>query len=214
MSAEDSKKVFTIGHSTLSIEAFLRLLRGAGVTAVADVRSFPFSRRVPHFNRDKIRVRLKENGIKYAFLGKELGGRPHASHLYNNGVADYEKMALEPAFLEGIDRIIAGSEKHTIALMCSEHNPLDCHRCLLVGRVLSDRKFSLEHILSSGKIADQHDVENKLLSIFGDISDDMFLSREERLVRAYRLRARNVAYREPRIEMDESAMVDGHDHAF
>ena len=152
-------KVLTIGHSTLALGSFLNLLRKAGVTAIADVRSSPFSRRSPHFSRDDFRASLKEIGIKYVFLGKELGGRPRVQDLYSDGVADYEKMALEPAFLTGIGRVVDGSNEHTIALMCSEHNPLDCHRCLLVGRVLVDRKISLGHILSNGKIVTQYDIE-------------------------------------------------------
>ena len=111
-------RIFTIGHSTLALESFLDLLKKAGVTAVADVRSAPFSRRLPHFSRDNFRASLKKIGIKYVFLGKELGGRPRAQNLYCDGVADYEKMALEAAFLKGINRIVDGSKEHTIGLMC------------------------------------------------------------------------------------------------
>jgi uncharacterized protein (DUF488 family) len=151
-------RIFTIGHSTLDLAHFLNLLKMSGVTAVADVRSSPFSRRSPHFSRDEFRSALKEIEIRYVFLGKELGGRPRSSNLFCDGIADYEKMALQPDFLKGIDRVVAGSNEHTIALMCSEHNPLDCHRCLLVGRVLTERNILLEHILSSGKVATQHEI--------------------------------------------------------
>src|SRR4051794_39037085 len=201
MKAGDNRRLFTIGHSTLSIESFLGLLRQAGVTAVADVRSSPFSRRIPHFSRDKLCIMLNKEGIRYVFLGKELGGRPRASHLYRNGVADYEKMSLEPDFLKGIGRIIELSVKYTIALMCSEHNPLDCHRCLLVGRSLFQRGIPIGHILNNGKIVDHHDLEDELLAMSDNaIIDDMFSTREERIARAYWLRAKNVAYREPRPE--------------
>jgi uncharacterized protein (DUF488 family) len=211
--SENGNRVLTIGHSTLALETFLTMLDRAGVTALADVRSSPFSRRVPHFSRDQFRAALKERGVKYVFLGKELGGRPRASRLYFNGVADYEKMALEPDFLKGIDRVVSGAKKHTIALMCSEHNPLDCHRCLLVGRALSERHISLGHILNSGRLADQHEIEEKLLSLFGGATDDMFATREDRLAKAYRLRAKNVAYREPQPEMPRPPASDWHDHA-
>lgn len=208
--------VFTVGHSTLDLDSFLNLLKKAGVTAVADVRSSPFSRRSPHFNRNELRAALKEIHVKYVFLGKELGGRPCASNLFCDGVADYEKMALEPAFLKGIDRIAEGSTEHTIALMCSEHNPLDCHRCLLVGRVLTERKIPLEHILSNGKLASQHALEEKLLSLVGsettDIKD-LFATRDELLATAYKLRAKAVAYREPSRELTERATQHWSDHA-
>ena len=216
MEPSESARVLTIGHSTLALGSFLNLLRKAGVTAVADVRSSPFSRRSPHFNRDDFRASLKESGIKYVFLGKELGGRPRAQNLYCNGVADYEKMALEPTFLKGIDRIVDGSKEHTIGLMCSEHDPLDCHRCLLVGRALADRKISIGHILSNGNIATQYDIEERLLALVGvqkkDMKD-MFASREELLSVAYQSRAKAVAYREPVRELTEPAAAHWTDHA-
>lgn len=207
--SESWNKVLTIGHSTLALDAFLALLEGTGVTAVVDVRSSPFSRRVPHFSRDEIRTSLKQRGIKYGFLGKELGGRPHADELYCDEVADYEKMALEPMFLKGIERVMNGAKEHRIALMCSEHNPLDCHRCLLVGRVLSERHVPMGHILTNGRIAEQKEIEEKLLSASGDTNEDMFSNRDERLIRAYRSRAKSVAYRKPLPEMVE-VRVDAH----
>jgi uncharacterized protein (DUF488 family) len=210
---ENGNRVLTIGHSTLPLETFLTMLERAGVTAVADVRSSPFSRRVPHFSRDELRSSLKGQGIKYVFLGKELGGRPRASNLYCDGIADYEKMALEPDFSKGIDRVKSGAREHTIALVCSEHNPLDCHRCLLVGRALAERHLSVGHILNNGRIAEQFEIEEKLLSLFGGATGDMFATREERLVKAYRLRAKNVAYREPRPEMAQSKALNWYDHA-
>ena len=212
--SKTTNKVLTIGHSTLPLGAFLTMLEEAGVTAVADVRSSPFSRRMPHFSRNEIRASLKERGIKYVFLGKELGGRPRASSLYCDGVADYEKMAMEPDFLEGIDRVISGAKEHTVAIMCSEHNPLDCHRCLLVGRALSERHIPIGHILNNGKVVEQRDIEEKLLALSGNTTDDMFASRDDRLANAYRLRAKNVAYRETRSEMAESTVTqDRYDYA-
>ncbi len=216
-----STKVLTVGHSTLALNPFLALLKNAGVTAVADVRSSPFSRRSPHFSREDIRASLKDVGIAYVFLGKELGGRPRSQDLYCNGVADYEKMALVPAFSKGITRVVDGSKEHTIALMCSEHNPLDCHRCLLVGRALAERNISLNHMLGNGSIATQHEIEEKLLSLVGaeqKAMPDMFASRdtasrEELLAVAYRLRARAVAYREPARELADPAAPHWYDHA-
>lgn len=211
--SENASRVLTIGHSTLPLDAFLTMLDKAGVTAVADVRSSPFSRRVPHFSRNELRAALKGRGIKYVFLGKELGGRPRASTLYCDGIADYEKMALEPDFLKGIDRVISGAKEHTVALLCSEHNPLDCHRCLLVGRALSERDIPLGHILNNGRVLDQHEIEERLLALSGSPIDDMFASRHDRLARAYKLRARNVAYREPEPAMGESTSPNWHDYA-
>ena len=135
----DALTVLTIGHSTHSWERFLALLRSANVTAVADVRTSPYSRLYPHFNRDDLREELRADGISYVFLGKELGGRPSERRFYCEGVADYEKMAQASEFNKGLDRVVEGAKKYRIALMCSERDPLDCHRCLLVGRALAQR---------------------------------------------------------------------------
>lgn len=212
MEPKNRHDVLTIGHSTLPLETFLAILERAGVTAVADVRSSPFSRRLPYFSKDELRPALKANGIKYVFLGKELGGRPRASNLYCDGIANYEKMAQEPEFLKGLDRVMGGAREHTIVLMCSEHDPLDCHRCLLVGRALAEHDLSVGHILNNGRVAEQQEIEEKLLILSGGSSDDMFATREDRLAEAYRLRAKNVAYREPRPEMAHAKAPDRNDH--
>ena len=99
------RTILTIGHSTHSYEEFLRLLRDTGVTAVADVRSSPFSRHQPQFNKADLKEELRRDKIEYVFLGNELGGRPKSKSLFCEGVADYEKMALTPEFTKGLDRI-------------------------------------------------------------------------------------------------------------
>jgi len=197
---DDTGKLFvlTIGHSTHPYDRFLELLRGAGVTAVADVRSSPYSRHYPQFNSDDLKFELKQDRIAYSFVGKELGGRPANKQLYCDGVADYEKMAKTEDFRVGLDRVIEGAKKYRVALMCSEHDPLDCHRCLLVARALGKRDVEVRHILSNGKIVSQTDIENRLLSMTGRQNDDMFAPREERLAVAYRERGRKVAFAEPK----------------
>jgi len=188
--------IFTIGHSTHNYERFLELIRNAGVTAVADVRTAPFSRHFPQFSRDALQTELRMDGIAYSFLGKELGGRPTGSQYYCDGVADYERMARSPDFARGLQRVLDGARKYRIALMCSEHDPLDCHRCLLVGRALAARGAAVKHILADGAIADHREIEERLLKSEGRHGDDLFLSPEERLAEAYRKRARKVAYAE------------------
>ncbi len=196
MTAE-SNEVFTIGHSTHSWERFIALLRTAGVTAIADVRTSPYSRLNPHFNREDLREQLRLNGVSYVFLGKELGGRPSERRFYCDGVADYEKMAHSIEFGKGLDRIVDGAKKYRIALMCSERDPLDCHRCLLVARALAERQIHVSHILDGGRIVSHSEIEEKLLTMAGRNADDLFLPQSERLAAAYRERARKVAYAEP-----------------
>jgi uncharacterized protein (DUF488 family) len=186
------RTILTIGHSTHSYEQFLRLLRQADVTAIADVRSSPFSRHQPQFNKDDLRQELRLDKIDYAFLGNELGGRPKSEDLYCEGVADYEKMARTEEFQQGLQRVITGSDKYRIALMCSEHDPVDCHRCLLVGRELSRRGFLINHILFDGSQKNQAEIEAALLRASKQNRADFFP--EEQIASAYRDRSMKVAF--------------------
>lgn len=188
-------EVLTIGHSTQSYEEFLRRLKIAGVTAIGDVRSAPYSRHLPHFNRETLKQELEVDGVRYVFLGDELGGRPKDKRFFCGGVADYEKMATTDAFKHGLDRVAAGAKKHKIALMCSEHDPMDCHRCLLVGRALAERDFLVRHILGNGQIITHREIEEKLLEASGR-TEDLFETRERQLAEAYRQKAMRVAYSE------------------
>jgi uncharacterized protein (DUF488 family) len=179
----EATEVLTIGHSTLPYERFLSLLRRANVTAVADVRSAPYSRQYPHFSRDDLSEELRLDGISYVFLGKELGGRPTKRQFYCEGVADYEKMAQAPEFTKGLDRVIEGAKKYRIALMCSERDPLDCHRCLLVGRALAHRGVRVSHIVNDEGIVSHDQIEDRLLELSGRNDDYLFAPRVERLTR-------------------------------
>jgi uncharacterized protein (DUF488 family) len=188
--------ILTIGHSTHSIDLFLQLLKSAGVTAIADVRSSPWSRHCPHFSRPALKASLHQNEIDYRFLGRQLGGRPSDASLYDQGIADYEAMAGTSLFREGIERVLAGSKKHRLALMCSEREPLDCHRCLLVGRALWERGTPVNHLLADGSVQTQQDIEDRLLKMSGHMNGDFFVPHSERLSAAYRDRGRRVAYAE------------------
>jgi uncharacterized protein (DUF488 family) len=191
-----SLEILSIGHSSMSYEDFVRSLRSASVTAVADVRSMPFSRRNPQFNRDTLRDELRMDGIAYVFLGEELGGRPKERQYFCEGVADYEKMAQSSNFERGLRRVIEGSKQYRIALMCSEHDPLECHRCLLVGRALHERGATVKHIISNEMFLDQVEIERRLIQLSRQDAADLFQSYRERLAEAYRKRATKVAYSE------------------
>jgi uncharacterized protein (DUF488 family) len=194
--ADAAVEVLTIGHSTLPYERFLALLRQASVTAVADVRTAPYSRHFPHFNRDALRDELRHDQIAYVFLGEELGGRPKDRRLFGDGVADYEKMAQTEQFAKGLDRVVEGAKKYRLAVMCSEHDPLDCHRCLLVGRALKQRGVTVRHILGSGEIIGQEAIETRLMALSNKADDDFFEPIGKRLAIAYRDRSSKVAFAE------------------
>jgi uncharacterized protein (DUF488 family) len=191
---ESIPEVLTIGHSTLPYQQFLSRLRRASITAVADVRTSPYSRRFPHYDRDMLRDELALDGISYVYLGNELGGRPKEDNLYCEGIADYEKMAETADFVEGLNRVMAGARRYRICLMCSERDPFDCHRCLLVGRALSQRGCNVRHIVSDDEVVTQAAIEQKLLEASGRDVADMFASAEALLAGAYRDRGRKVAF--------------------
>jgi uncharacterized protein (DUF488 family) len=163
--------IWTIGHSNQSFEAFARLLLDEEIDVVVDVRSFPYSRFAPHFNREDLAPALRERGIRYGYLGDELGGRPVKDEHYDGeGHALYGLMAQEPAFRQALDRVVAGARDHRVALMCSEAEPRSCHRRLLVGKVLAEQGVELRHILRNGSVEVERDVsigEQEQGALFG-----------------------------------------------
>jgi uncharacterized protein (DUF488 family) len=187
-------EVLTIGHSSHSIERFLELLHSAGVTAVADVRSAPYSRHVPQFNYDPVKTALRGAGVAYVHLGKELGGRPRDPSQYRSGVVDYEAIAATPTFRSGLQRLLDGATTHRVALMCAEADPLECHRCLLIARALAARGVAVRHLLADGVTATQAEIENELLRRTRRTDDDLFLTRAERVAVAYREQAKRVGF--------------------
>jgi uncharacterized protein (DUF488 family) len=187
--------LFSIGHSNIPVERFVALLRDAGVDAVADVRSTPFSRRFPWFSAKTLAATLAQQGMAYLAYGETLGGRPPNAALYRDGVADYEAMAQRPEFQAAIDRLSAEAAQHRVCLMCAEREPLDCHRYLLVARALAERGLAVGHILHDGTIEPHQATEQRLLAWSG-AGDDLFVTgQSERLAAAYCRRARAVAYR-------------------
>lgn len=193
-------KIFTIGHSNLSYDEFRDRLVAIGITAIADVRSSPFSRAVPHFNRPELKAALKRDGLSYSFLGKELGGRPRNEIYYRDGIADYVRMATDETFVLGLNRVEEGSKSYNIAMMCSERSPLECHRCLLVGRALKERGCTVCNILFNQEIISQDDVEKQLLVLAKKSTQDMFIDSETQISDAYETQSRRFAYSKPSID--------------
>lgn len=192
---EPTHPILTIGHSTHEWGSFLALLRQHGVTAVGDVRSSPYSRHNPQFNREPLEAALKSAGIAYVFLGRELGGRADDPACYVDGRIRYDRVAHTAVFLQGIERVERGTKEHRIALLCAEKEPLDCHRTLLVARALAERGFSVQHILANGEIESHEVAMDRLLAAHDLAENDLFsTSREDRLAKAIALQADRVAY--------------------
>jgi uncharacterized protein (DUF488 family) len=151
--------LWTVGHSNHEFDAFAGLLAAHAIEFVADVRSYPYSRFAAQFNREDLQPALALAGVRYVFMGDELGGRPsHDEHYDAEGHARYDLMANEPRFQHAVDRLVEASRKHRLALMCSEGDPHDCHRRLLVGKVLAGRGVSLRHILPDGTVLTEEKV--------------------------------------------------------
>jgi uncharacterized protein (DUF488 family) len=186
--------VLTIGHSNSPADRFIELLQGAGVTVLADVRSVPFSRWCPWFSRQPLSDRLARETIAYLPMGDTLGGRPRDPRLYRDGVVDYDAMAQTPEFRSGLARVSDEVAREHICLMCAERDPLDCHRFLLIARVLAEQGWTLGHILGDGTIEPQVATEQRLLAIAGG-GEDLFGDAGQRLADAYRRRARGIGAR-------------------
>jgi uncharacterized protein (DUF488 family) len=151
--AEPARTLYTIGHSNQSAEAFIALLRGHGIEVVVDVRTVPYSRWAPQFSQRELRTTITDAGLRYLYLGTELGGRPATPDLYDaDGHARYDLMAQTEAFRHGIERVQQGNGSYRVALMCSEEDPAGCHRRLLVGRVLVNDGVRLLHIRGDGAL--------------------------------------------------------------
>jgi uncharacterized protein (DUF488 family) len=146
-------RLFTVGHSNQSLPQLIAQLQSQEVNAVADVRSVPFSRRLPQFNRPELEAELPRHGLTYVFLGDELGARRDEPEAYEGLQAAYERVAQLPAFQRGLERVITGVTKGLIlALLCAERDPLTCHRAVLVSRHLSNRGLDVQHIHGDGSL--------------------------------------------------------------
>lgn len=143
--------VFTIGHSNLPLEEFLSRLARHGIEVVVDVRSRPFARFATHFDAGPLKAAIEAAGARYLFLGRELGGRPDGDDYYDAaGHVRYDRVAVAPLFLAGIERLERGIARYRVALLCSEGDPAGCHRHLLIGRVLEGRGVAVRHIGADG----------------------------------------------------------------
>lgn len=157
-----TKALYTIGHSNHPERTVLDLLRRHGIDVVVDVRSHPYCRYATQFNTDVLQQTLEDAGIRYLFLGKQLGGRPGGSEYYDDeGHVAYSRVAEAPFFLEGVERVQNGAETYRVCLMCSEEDPACCHRHLLVGRVLAGRGMSVLHIRGDGAVQSYDEIANQ-----------------------------------------------------
>lgn len=158
------KPLYTIGHGNRKSEDFLALLKEFGIEYLIDVRSQPYSKFNPQYNQNDLKFFLERNGIKYVFMGDNIGGRPKDTSCYDNeGKVDYEAVKTKDFFINGIERLKTAYNKDiNVVIMCSESKPCECHRSKLIGRVLNTDNIILKHIDENGKVKDQATVINEL----------------------------------------------------
>ncbi|PUB13717.1 DUF488 domain-containing protein [Yoonia sediminilitoris] len=192
-------QIFTIGYSGQEVEGFVKLLSENGVDVVCDVRSTPFSHYKPDFSRGPFRQHLNAANIKYAFFGDQLGARPKDRSCYVSGQATYDRIARTDFFNEGLNRLRLGARKLNLALVCSEKDPIECHRAVLVCYNLPDLRNSISHIHTDGAVEDQAQFEQRLVKFHG-LTPPPLLQRpgdwDAAVVEAYKKQAAGIAYRE------------------
>lgn len=199
-----NEELYTIGHSTHSINGFIKLLKDYNITAVCDVRSSPYSKFNPQFNRESLKYELKINKIAYVYLGKELGPRSKDENDYVNGKVQYDFLEKSDSFKSGIKRIMDGIHKYKVALMCSEKDPIECHRTILICKNLRNKKLNIKHIHFDGNIELHHNLEKRLLNIFNIPEHNLFSTYEELLEEAYKKQANKIAYTKEESEAELS----------
>ena len=200
--------IFTIGHSDHSLEDFLALLSDNAVNMVVDTRSAPRSRWVPHFNPDNLEPALERTGIEYAYMGRELGGRPNDRSAYDaDGRVSYERAAMADDFTDAIASLIRQADERRMVLLCMERDPLECHRALLVARALAEQGVEIQHILPDGSVESHEALMDRLLeSLKMAPQPDLFRTHEDVIADAIRQQANRVAY----VAEDQAAYSRSH----
>ena len=144
--------IYTIGHSNISQETFIEILKSFETQYVVDVRRSPYSQYVPHFNRPNIKIALNECYIKYLFMGHHIGGKPKDKKYIQNGKVNYDLIAKSKDYKDEICKIVELDRKYNLVLMCSEENPYICHRHNLITQTLVKKGLEVVHIRKDSKV--------------------------------------------------------------
>ena len=196
-------KLFTIGHSIYDINYFINLIKIYNINCIVDVRSIPYSKYSKQYNKDIIKSILNKNNIIYIHMGQEFGARRENKELYSKDrYLDFEKVVYDGDFLKGVERIKTGLNKgYNISFMCTEKEPEECHRCILVGRYFNNIGYDVINIIDEKKYKTQVEIEKDLLNEYfpnrNQISliPDLNKSDKELIKEAYKLKNKKIAYR-------------------
>lgn len=194
MMEQDKNIIYSIGYATHTVESFVTALKKFSITAIFDVRSQPYSGFKPEFNRENLKQVLINNDIEYVFLGDNIGARIKAPECYKNGHADYGLISKHPLFQEGIARIVREMKNFSIAIMCAEKDPINCHRTILVCKQLKNYKIRIIHIIDANTTEDHRETEFRLMKSYHLEQPDLFMQDSERLEEAYKRQGERLAY--------------------
>lgn len=165
MDKNNGAKIYTIGHSNNNLERLAKLLKENDVEILLDVRSHPYSKFVPQFNRENMERESKRLGFEYRFAGDYLGGKPTDKSCYDGDKVNYDKIASKDYYQKAIKRLIEISQETVTAILCSEENPHACHRHKLIAQTLLDMGVEVLHIRHNGKV-EKAEIADKQLSLF------------------------------------------------
>lgn len=155
--------IYTVGHSNHPAEKFVGLLNAYGIQVLFDIRSMPYSRYNPQYNKENLRRTLEKAGICYVFAGERLGGRIGDPSCYKAGViperkvniaelVDFDQLCQRPWYQAGIALLLREVRERKIVIMCSEEDPACCHRDILVSRKLRELGVTVGHIRGDGRL--------------------------------------------------------------
>lgn len=191
--------LYSIGYATKELHDFLQQLAAHRITAIADVRSVPYSKVFHDYHREALAATLREHGIHYVYLGDELGPRSKDDAHYDaGGQVQFDRLQQAPLFQRGIERLTTGLDKGlAIALLCAEKDPAVCHRSLLIGHyLLSNEGISVTHILHDGRPESQGDTQWRWRQQQG-IHADMLTPEDHCDTLAWQAQCQQFAYRRP-----------------
>jgi len=205
MTKDYNREVYTVGHSNHPIEYFLELLQSKDINCLIDVRSMPASSYSPQFNKDSLENFLKQYGITYMYFGEEFGARhDDLDILDEEGVVNFETFRKSFAFQQGVERVDIGLSKgFKIALMCSEENPLECHRFSMISVYLEEIGIHVKHILKNKSVKSHTELEKELLKkykkkIFQLSMFEQDVNEKDPLKHAYKLHNKEIGWQSER----------------
>lgn len=193
-------KIYTIGHSNITTQAFLELLNKYNIEAIVDIRSVPFSRFTPHFNKNELKKTLKDNEIHYVPMYKELGARREEPEVYDKGQVQFDKVMTLDIYKKGIERVLQGAESYRVAIMCACGKAEKCHRTPMIVQELEKHDIEIIHITTGGSVEFHDDMISRLAgNKKTEEQSDMFNEGNDKTdkIEIYKKLSRQVAYKKP-----------------